>query len=96
MQNILFNSGIDSNKLTYVTKQAITGDQVTLNMVSKNKMLIQSVGGKMKYIDLFNEAIPPEALKIRKESQRVHDSQRNQCWKAVQKLKDMEYRHPSL
>ena len=53
------------------------------------KRCIQWASEKEDYINLLNQAIPCEALKIKNESQRVLKRLRNNCWKTVQKLKKL-------
>ena len=48
--NIVISGGIDANKLNYIAKQAIAGNQVIFNMVIKNKVLIQWASEKEDYI----------------------------------------------
>ena len=67
--NIVISGGIDANRLNYIAKQAIAGDQVIFNMAIKNKVLIQWASEKEDYINLLNYAIPRNAVKIKKESQ---------------------------
>ena len=74
--NIIINGGLPSNKLAYVSKQAISCDQVICYMSIRNAILLHWHNVKCaenSYVDLLNSIIPDKTIKIKSSSKRVED-----------------------
>ena len=79
---LLINRDMPSNMLSYVAKQALSGDQVMYCMAIHNSVLLQwynSKSNQKKYVDFLNEIIPNGAIKIKCTSSRIKDRMRCQC-----------------
>jgi DNA repair exonuclease SbcCD ATPase subunit len=87
---LLINGNLPSNMLSYVAKQAISGDQVMYCMAIRNSILLQWYNAKSKqkkYVDFLNEIIPDGSVKIKSMSLRVEVRLRRQCCNVNNKVK---------
>ena len=87
---LLINGNLPSNMLSYVVKQAISGDQVMYCMAIRNSVLLQWYNAKSKqkkYVDFLNEIIPDGSVKIKSTSLRVEVRLRHQCCNVNNKVK---------
>lgn len=91
--NLLINGGLPSNKLAYVSKQAISCDQVIYFMSIRNAILLHWHNSKCaenSYVDLLNSLIPDQSVKVKSSSKRVEDRLRYQCWQASKHFKKLQ------
>ena len=89
---LLINGNLPSNMLSYVAKQAVSGDQVMYWMNINNSVLLQwytSKSGQKKYVDFLNEVIPNGLIKVKRTSSRIEDRLRFQCSKASKQVKKL-------
>ena len=87
---LLINGNLPSNMLSYVAKQAISGDQVMYCMAIRNSILLQWYNAKSKqkkYVDFLNKIIPDGSVKIKSMSLRVEVRLRRQCCNVNNKVK---------
>ena len=91
--NRIINRGLPSNKLAYVSKQAISCDQVIYFMSICNAILPHWHNAKCaenSYVDLLNCIIPDKSIKIKSSSKRVEDRLRYQCWQVSKHFKKLQ------
>ena len=91
--NIIINGGLPSNKLAYVSKQAISCDQVIYYMFIRNAILLHWHNVKCaenSYVDLLNSIIPDKTIKVKSSSKRVEDRVRYQCWQTSKRFKKLQ------
>lgn len=91
--NLIINGGLPSNKLAYVSKQAISCDQVIYFMSIRNAILFHWHNAKCaenSYVDLLNSIIPDKSIKIKSSSKRVEDRLRYQCWQVSKHFKKLQ------
>lgn len=86
---LLINGGIPDNKLSYVLEQAVAQDQVVCCLSIRNSILTEwssltDVNGT--FVDLLNHIIPKGSIKVRPSSVRINERLRVQCFRAKQKL----------
>ena len=86
--NVLNYDNIDAKRLSYITKKYIDGDNVVFDMGIENRTLIKWAGEHRDHVQLLNEALPENGLKISTVSKRVRERLRYQVWRAVKKSKD--------
>ena len=87
---LLINGNLPLNKLSYVTKQATSGNQVMHCMAIRNSVLLQWYNTESKqksYVEFLNEIIPDAFVKVKTMSLRVEERLRYQCGKVSKEVK---------
>ena len=91
--NLIINGGRISNKLAYVSKQAISCDQVIYFMFIRNAILFYWHNAKCaenSYVDFLNSIIPDKSIRIKSSSKRVEDCLRYLCWQVSKHFKKLQ------
>ena len=79
------NGGIPLNRLKYLAEQqAVTVDQVLYNLSIRNRLLIcwSRVHDHSNDVELLNQAIPNETIKVNICSERMKKRLKWHCWRA--------------
>lgn len=93
---MLINGGVcspchDAKHISYIAQQAIAGNQVVYRMAIRNNVLFQWASlndSEKNYIDMLNDIIPDNAVRIKKDSERVYERLRVQSIRVAARLRE--------